>query len=299
VIRKLIKQGSGTYTISLPIKWIRRNEVLDSNYIYVKEKGSNLIISRFKRDTKTITLDINNNDSSWLRTYLASYYRLGYKNLILNFKNTYDLNQIEKILESLMGYEIINSTKKSIEIEDILFLNSHKSQDIIIKMFQTISSLYNLLNEKEKSKSNKNIESKNFKKNILKLRDYALRLIRLENTRFSYEWYTIVVFLEKISGEIYKLNSIEKNINEESIKHLKKSFSDLLILKDIFLKKDSQKIIDFHLKILDKDRKTYIQEISKNINSIVYSSSHRITHFLHAITSRLQIIYLSQDSDNK
>ena len=43
--RKLIKQGIDTYTLSLPVKWIRKNNLKASEEVDIGEEGSNLMVT--------------------------------------------------------------------------------------------------------------------------------------------------------------------------------------------------------------------------------------------------------------
>ena len=57
-IRKLVKSGAASHTISLPIDWVNKNKLNKGDLLYIQEKNNELIVSS-KTRTKRCKRDIH------------------------------------------------------------------------------------------------------------------------------------------------------------------------------------------------------------------------------------------------
>ena len=118
--RKLIKQGLGGVTVTLPIKWIRELNLDAGAEVEVNETEQGILISSqaLEGKKKTKELFIKKEETGRLRTIISSLYRQGYDEITLNFETPFSLNEITKMVESLLGYIITEQTDKRIIIKN-------------------------------------------------------------------------------------------------------------------------------------------------------------------------------------
>ncbi|MCA9459468.1 MAG: AbrB/MazE/SpoVT family DNA-binding domain-containing protein, partial [Nanoarchaeota archaeon] len=78
--RKIIKQSGRAYTITLPINWIRENNIEEGDEIELNENNNQLnIVTENTNTPKTsISLDIPKGKESSIRTLLINTYRSGF-----------------------------------------------------------------------------------------------------------------------------------------------------------------------------------------------------------------------------
>ena len=107
--RKLIKQGNGSYTITLPIKWVRK--IKKSEIEIIEDKGSLILIGEELFEEKKVILKEKFMLANTLRSILAGYYRQGINDITLT-NNQFDLETISQIVDSFTGYIITDFDKK-------------------------------------------------------------------------------------------------------------------------------------------------------------------------------------------
>ena len=239
--RRIIKQGSG-YTITLPIKWIRENNLESKDEIELTKENHNLLLSTEKKrriTKKEITLQEFNKKR--VRSIISSAYKVGYEEIILHFKNSPNLTEIHTIVNTFTGLEIISSTKKTILIKSFLHVEETEIEHLIIKMFQIVKVLAESISEEWTNLNQKEIETI-VKCNVIKLRDHCLRSIH--TTQFqgdhSYDYHEFVTILEKISAEFYYLSQYIKKNKPKRTSLMKPTLNLLSYLYKSYLKKDYQ-----------------------------------------------------------
>ncbi|MFT4326606.1 MAG: AbrB/MazE/SpoVT family DNA-binding domain-containing protein, partial [Candidatus Woesearchaeota archaeon] len=168
--RKIIKQGNNSYTVTLPKKWIDKNGIGD--FVFVEEIDNSLYIKASELiPVKLVNVDTPIDNASRFRTLLAAIYRRGFSrvtftNIILSRVT------ILSVLSSFQSGSSLNP-KSATEIE-IEFSDSRDSSFVEA----TINRLFfitELLFTAQKS------EVEYLKAEAIKLRDYALRLIHINN----------------------------------------------------------------------------------------------------------------------
>ena len=87
--RKLVRQGKSTLTVSLPKKWIEKNELNEDNDVEIQEIENILQISldsNIIKKNKEIELFLSNEHKKVIKLILRMLYKLGYHKIKLNFK---------------------------------------------------------------------------------------------------------------------------------------------------------------------------------------------------------------------
>ena len=177
--RKIIKQGNGTLTITLPKQWTKETGLTGNNEIEVEESGHNLIIMpELKKGKSSLNLNIKDISIKNSRTYISNAYKLGYDEIHVTFSHPSDLVTIQKTVDKLLGFEIVSNTKGSCIIKSIAVINKDEFHSIFKKSYQLNLVSFDMLKEDilaGKYPHLSTIEQYNTK--ILSFTDYCRRLI--------------------------------------------------------------------------------------------------------------------------
>jgi phosphate uptake regulator len=79
--RKLIKQGSGGYTIYLPKKWATKKGLKGGDNISITETDTSLVIGSPIKEKKEITIEITEENKKEVRNILTHAYRRGFDSI--------------------------------------------------------------------------------------------------------------------------------------------------------------------------------------------------------------------------
>ncbi|MEK6868436.1 MAG: hypothetical protein AABX98_06450, partial [Nanoarchaeota archaeon] len=102
--RKLIKQGAGGFTVTLPINWIREHNLKQSDEVESEETEEGILISSgIKKKEKSIELDITKYDKRMLLNLLNQSYRLGYDTIRVQYNTQEQATWIEEMTATLLG----------------------------------------------------------------------------------------------------------------------------------------------------------------------------------------------------
>ena len=141
--RKLIKQGNNSYTLTLPIKWIRDKGLDENSEIELEEKEGELIINTNinKKQIKKLELKITNYNERTIKNLLNQGYRQGYDLIKIQYKNKSQLDIIKSITrETLLGFELTEENLDSCIIENITEPSEEKFDIILRKVFLIIKN---------------------------------------------------------------------------------------------------------------------------------------------------------------
>lgn len=287
--RRLIKQGMGGLTVSLPIKWIRQRNLKAGDEIDIDEDADRLVLAGIGETSKKKKIYMLHDNKELLRTLLSAYYRQGYYEIILEFHEKQPFKLMQETVESLRGYDIISQEKNLCTIRDMSREEHESSSALTTRLFQQVNLFYDEIRQAVTTGTCE-YDLEILRKNIMKNRDYAQRIIKIENKDYSYELYVLVLAIEKISGEYYYLS--KHKYPAEKLNQLSKLQELFKEAYNIFNEKNFSKAALFYLKI----RKFIAEHNQKNLSSLngknmqLCNSEIIILHNLFTIASRLQII---------
>jgi hypothetical protein len=205
--RKLIKQGVEALTVTLPAKWLKEKGLGAGDEVDIDDKDSGLYISGVgKGMQKSKTINIETTHPKYVRSVVASAYKAGYDEIMLNFKSVPKTNEINAIVNSFTGLEVVTTAKDSITIKCFLRTEEKEVENLILKMFQLVKMLLEDMDtgwHKVDADAMENIVETNMRK----LRDHCLRTIRAtgHGGEKSYDYYDLVTQLEKMAVTIKEL----------------------------------------------------------------------------------------------
>lgn len=233
--RKLVEQGKTTLMISLPIDWIRKFGLQKGDEIEVDEQGGELVIKTeksFKQNNKVI--DLAEYGFMKKRAILTSYLQ-GVDELELKFIDIKQIKEIEeKILNELIGFEIIKQTPNSLILKDISG-SSEQNFDMILK--RTFLIIESMGDELVKSLENrqKNLEHViMMDKEVNKLSSYSIRILNKKGYKDFKKIpiiYSILLELEFV-GNYYRY--VAHDIMEKQMEITAADIQNLKLVNKLF-----------------------------------------------------------------
>ncbi len=140
--RKVIKQGNGTLTVTLPKKWTKKIGLKGGDEIDVDIEGNSVrieLLSENKFNQKSVNLE--KIEVSAARV-LSSFYKQGYDDVRIFFEDNHAVKKIQdEVKNHLMNYEIVDQTPNSLHIKSLSTLNYSDFDTMLRKSFQVGLSL--------------------------------------------------------------------------------------------------------------------------------------------------------------
>jgi phosphate uptake regulator len=145
--RKVYVSGGSTYVISLPKKWVKKTNLKPGDSLVVTEQGSSLLIetSVIEKESKTKEINISQVASSdALERILIAFYLVGYDTIKIKLDRKNHLayrESIRKILDYLIGVEIVEDTNEAMALEIMLDYKRMSTLQILQRMFSIDRSM--------------------------------------------------------------------------------------------------------------------------------------------------------------
>ncbi len=226
--RKINLVGNTTLTVSLPSKWVKRNNLKKGDEIILEENGGQLIIKSgaVKDKLKEIIINFDDNvNSSIAWRYLKSAYLQGYDIIIVNFskstvpstskddtitgKKEFGTEEfIYYVASRFFAVAVFEQQGNSFVLKDIGIDSNVDVDDFGRK----ISSQINILADKipsaidsEEGGGRDNILA--VENNINNLQDYGVRILnrRSRHEIVSGDRYLFLVFLEHVADRFFDI----------------------------------------------------------------------------------------------
>ena len=125
--RKIVKSGNTSYIVSLPINWIRKNELESGKTIRINENDTgDLVISPGTRNIKekneitTIKVDGKDKDSIWLEL-LTAYIRDSSSIIFEGKEIPNKLGEILGLVQSFIALDVIEQSTDSITVKNFFY----------------------------------------------------------------------------------------------------------------------------------------------------------------------------------
>lgn len=236
-IRRLVKAGQTSHTISLPKEWISKNNLKKGDTIYVHQKSDTELListkeSQKEPEKKEITIDIDGKDIDTIQREITSAYLNNYSTITLIGENiTKQTKAIRKILHDFVALEISEQTQKRIIAKDLLNLQE-------ISLTKTINRI-DLIIRTMIDDTIKTFEGQQLQESI-RYRDYdinrlyflASRLLKgaLKNNQLAEQlginkeevlshWY-LIVNLENLADYIKNISETAKTKKDTRLKEI-------------------------------------------------------------------------------
>lgn len=257
--RKVNKVGTGTLTVSLPMKWVEINNIQAGNELEVVEGGNQLTLSTVEilKEPRKVSFHVDAPLHRGARKFVYYSYKEGFDEVYLTFDDSKTLERINKEVDNLIGFEVVNQRKDSCVVKNVATPLDSTLPDLINKAFLiTISmseDIFNAFKNKD-NESLKNIGLQELTQNKLSLA--SLRIMNVNGIKLKRlgPLYTLVSELEGVADylkyicQYYKDKSIYFDSQtelffKEVIITLKESYGEFRVFNletshNLSLKKD-------------------------------------------------------------
>ena len=277
--RKLIKQGTSGYTITLPVDWIRRHELEPGADVEVTFQQDDLLVSPAgKKEPQAIAFTLPSADDTVIRTMLVNAYRAGFDKIIVTFDG--DKNLIHRVVEHyLIGFDVFELGKDQYSLEQVSVPDYNNFDGIIRRQFTFLEALLRLIpNHDDPS-----------------IHEYVVKVMRYEN--FLKRCITKNIFFHRAGPFLWHFLTLQTQIAREchhlqaamnkdklafdtpTKKLLEEITSMLDIIKSLYLGGDFSLLSSLH----DKEKRIVRRE------SIVALKKNYITHYLLRIAKDIYL----------
>jgi len=284
MIRKIIKQKD-SYTITIPINWIRDHNLKRNDEIELIETKESIIIQTEKTQKKESEITIDTDDKNTITYILNNSYRNGIDKLTINTDKQIVTETIENKLSTLLGWHIIKKTNKNIIIDNLSEPDSGKFHPLFLRMFHILSEDLNSV--KGSLTSNKdNSDAINKSTNEISMIDNFCRrciskkTIKEEQIFYYWQLITNLVWVNRSIFYLYKNNKEIKQDkkNSELIELIIESFNEF---KKTIFKKDINQI---------SKTLSIISKIEKEKTYFLKSNDFQTTYYLLEISRFIKLL---------
>ncbi|MFT4303528.1 MAG: AbrB/MazE/SpoVT family DNA-binding domain-containing protein [Candidatus Woesearchaeota archaeon] len=290
--RSIVKHGPSSYIVSLPLHWIKANNLKKGDEVNVDEIGSDVVISAFLRE-KVETAEISIKEAKDMTPQIISgMYKRGIDEIRIYYETQEEFMLIlNSISQDALGYEIVETTDKVCIVRDITKLTK-EFDTFLRRIFLVTLSMAEEGIKILKTKNNSALESIVFlEKSNNKFTTFCRRFVNKYGCD-SFDRigpiYFIIELLEKIADQYKYLfedmrkHSFEGKNNKRMLTYLVRINSMLRIYYECFYKFEMKKIhqIKHEWESLLKE----LQSNYKNLNnSAEFSMHHHCLNLLEKV----------------
>ncbi len=300
--RKISKAGPASLIVSLPSKWVKKNNVKSGDEIEVEENGPKLTLSysNGKEELKSKKVKIYGSDLI-VRRFIASAYRQGYNELILEFDDPNLLNKIEEYMVYFMGFEIVEQGKNYCKVKNLMDTNTASFEVSLRRIFLIIISMSEEILASIKEKKFSSLKTFSLSETTVnKLAEFCKRnlVVYDEDSVKSKFYYSMIWEMEKICDEYYgicnELNNCDVKVDSklivlfQNVNNYVKKYYDLYYTFNIHDTADVYK----NKELIIKDAKSILKSKLKYQEELVCFHLMKITEMTYNSTSMVFALYL-------
>lgn len=148
LIRRLVKAGQSSHTVSLPKTWIEKNNLTKGDIVYLNEPSEKelVITPEAKQEspikTKEITILIDNKELSTIQREITSAYINNFGTVVLiGDSMTSKVKSIRNMLHNFVALEIAEQTAKQVIAKDLLNLKEISIEKTVRRMDMIVRSM--------------------------------------------------------------------------------------------------------------------------------------------------------------
>ncbi|MBN1645598.1 hypothetical protein JW868_01005 [Candidatus Woesearchaeota archaeon] len=145
--RKLVKSGKTSFTVAVPINWVRRNKLQAGSEIQLTQTGEGDIVistsssNQPKKQETTSTLNIDGMNLDEVITRMQMAYLRQYNTIIIKSKEIAENSKhIISIVQNYIGLEIMEQGKDYIRVKNFYNLDNDTAPRSILKKMNVINS---------------------------------------------------------------------------------------------------------------------------------------------------------------
>lgn len=157
--RKVIKQGNGTLTITLPKKWTEKVGLTGEDEISLREAEDKLIIETESHKKTRAEVNLSGLTSArTLKWVIASLYKKGYSEIQLSYTDPKTPRIVRESLGSaITGFAIMEQSKKKMVLKSLTTDSQEEFEPSLRRAFLVTLSLAEGIQERLESKNTKGL----------------------------------------------------------------------------------------------------------------------------------------------
>jgi phosphate uptake regulator len=296
--RRLVKQGSNAFTVTLPITWIRDNNLKPGDMLNLK-----IYVNRIQIDTSSESYvdkigKVSFSDKDIIRVHpyrfinriFSAMFKAGFDEIIIESGNRDILDYLINKSENFIGLEMIEDKGERIIFRSIVNLRQDDFLRLYIRAFGIIKTMaQNLLD------CDNHYEIIHLEKTNNKLTDYLKRLLSAKVwDKIDKYYYCIITDNERLADEFKYLAIALKELPLQKKKQYMKEFTEINEMIGLLfaqINKDSKE----NLKRISEIRSEY-SEKKKNPTLIDYHIRNIHFQIYELIESILELRFFNERS---
>lgn len=207
--RKLIKQGMGSYTVSVPAKWVKAHNMEAGTEVDMEEDDEQIIIApHYQPLKKEITIK-SRSGIDFISMDLWNLYKHGYEKIIVKHNTAQQVELTKEVVaKHLLGFEITSENKEELIIESVTEPSGEKSEVLLRRMFLIIKqTMEDLLSDLKKGKPEHRKQIYIMAPKVLQYEIFCRRNLRNSNMRKEKLLQLWVLYgnLSRVQGRMLKI----------------------------------------------------------------------------------------------
>lgn len=222
--RKIMKLGNSTFVISLPSKWIKKNQLTKGDDIEMSVSNSSIIVRKpNEHKNSSIYLKMNDKSTKQILGFIEAAYVSGYSEIKIELPKDPD-KIIFDFVDILMGFVVISFSHSVLMIKEV---SLSKEDDLKILINRTIYLYLDMLEDfmsyldkgDLESIHNMHIRDKKLNKYLF----YCLRIISNSTKLYESEKMINYFFVESINNIFNNIVKLCSELSEDDLKGKEKA----------------------------------------------------------------------------
>jgi phosphate uptake regulator len=249
-IRKLVKAGAASHTVSLPKGWVQKNKLKKGDPIFIIERSdSELTVTPKaedkKQDEREITINVDGKTIGSIQREITSAYVNNYSKIHLAGKSLNEKSKkLRDVLHHFVALEVDEQTGAKISAKDLLNLEEISIEKTIRRMDMTLRSI---MQDSIKTIGNKHLHESIEQRDddVNRLYFLLFRLLksslnsrkiadnfRISNNDILSTWY-LTVNIENMADSAKSVSSLAPKINDDALlkeayREIEKAYADVM-----------------------------------------------------------------------
>ncbi len=292
--RKVVKHGTATLTISLPVQWVKKFNIKQGEELDVEERGNRIIIKPYNElSEKDIVINIENKED-FLKRLITIPYILGYNAIKVKYKDREVLTKVQETISNyFMGFEIVEQNSNYCLIKNIA-KGIEEEFDVMLNRLAiiTIGMLKDVYEAFKTNKLDLISESKSSEMAANKINLFCRRMLNTigHKNKITTIVYNTACYLEELTDEIHYLSEYavlhKVKVSKDVLSYIQDLIKQLELWYKAFNEYKPEYILDMK-KIEIKLQKEGINLLDSGSKWIV------IIHYLAAIQENIH--HMSED----
>lgn len=158
--RRLIKSGNSSFVVSLPLPWLKENNLGKGDLVYITKNGNNEIIllpsqnnNRAEKE-RVITMDVDGKNFESIRREISSAYINSYDIIKVKGKTLKSkIKHVKRVSDLLIGMSLFGQVDGELIIRDLFSHDKLPPGEIVSRINITLESMFSLLKNSLKDRN--------------------------------------------------------------------------------------------------------------------------------------------------